>query len=73
MGNLLKAHIYVRYWGYFGRQMLAASISHFDPKRTKIDFNDIDPVRTLRASHDTVTGQAARVSEAQAMRTYLGC
>jgi hypothetical protein len=26
--------LYVRYRGYFGRQMLAASISQFDPKRT---------------------------------------
>jgi hypothetical protein len=28
--DLSARPLYVRYWGYFGREMLAASISHFD-------------------------------------------
>ncbi len=38
--DLRARPLYVRYWGYFGRDVLAASISLLDPKRT----SDVKPV-----------------------------
>jgi hypothetical protein len=32
--DLAQASLHVCYWGYSGRNLLAASISPFDPKRT---------------------------------------